>query len=383
MSTTMNPRTERAQDRTAVAPPVPPADPAVQDDAPTGKRRYILLGVLALAVIVGAIWGWRVLQYKRTHETTDNAQIEGHVVPVIPKVGGFIARVYVADNQVVRAGDTLVTLDASDYQAKLSQALADAAANRVAAGGGARAAVAQAEAQRAALGADTIAALAVYERTRNDADRFRSLAQRNVISQQQLEAAETAFRSATADLAAARSRATASEAAVETAGANGQNASAKLLSSEAAVQTARLQLGYTVITAPTNGRVARRTAEPGQLVQPGQMLMSLVDDENVWVVANLKETQLEKVRVGQPVEIKVDAYGDHVFRGRVESIQGATGARFSLLPPDNATGNFTKVVQRVPAKIVLDPATTGGFPLRPGLSVEAAIVTSGAPSAAQ
>jgi membrane fusion protein (multidrug efflux system) len=362
---------------------VPPAETPDIDQEPNGKRRYILLGILIVAALVGGSWGWRAWQFKRTHVSTDNAQIEGHVIPVIPKVGGFIARVYVTDNQLVHEGDSLVSLDPSDYQAKLAQALADAAAARVAAGGGARAALAQAVAQRSALGADTAAALAVYERTRNDAERFRNLAARNVISQQQLEAAETAFRSATADLAAARSRAAASQAAVETAGANGQNATAKLLSSEAAVQTARLQLGYTVITAPSNGRIARRIAEPGQLVQPGQMLMAIVDDENVWVVANLKETQLEKVRIGQPVEIKVDAYGDHVFRGRVESIQGATGARFSLLPPDNATGNFTKVVQRVPVKVVLDPATTRGYPLRPGLSVEAAIVTRGASSAAQ
>ncbi|MEO8295905.1 MAG: HlyD family secretion protein [Gemmatimonadota bacterium] len=372
----MNPRLDTQAERAPISPSAPPVD-LPEAEEPEGKRRWPLLAVLAIAVIVGGIWGWRVLAYKRTHVSTDNAQIEGHVVPVIPKVGGYIDRVYVTDNQVVRAGDTLVTLDPSDNQARLAQALADAAAARVAAGGGARAAVAEARAQQSAMGADTASALAVYERTRSDAERFRTLAQRNVISQQQLEGAETALRSATANLAAARSRAAGSAAAVQSAGASSQNAVARLAAAEAAVETARLQLGYTVLTAPSGGRVARRTAEPGQLVQSGQSLMALVDDENVWVIANLKETQLENVRAGQPVEIKVDAYGDHTFRGRVESIQGATGARFSLLPPDNATGNFTKVVQRVPVKIVFDSTSARGFPLRPGLSVEAAIVTSG------
>jgi membrane fusion protein (multidrug efflux system) len=154
-----------------------------------------------------------------------------------------------------------------------------------------------------------------------------------------------------------------------------RTAAARLAAAQAAVDAARLQLSYTVITAPASGRVSRKTVEVGQLVSPGQTLMALVDESDVWVVANLKETQLDQVAVGQRVEIEVDAYGGRTFSGRVESIQGATGARFALLPPDNATGNFTKVVQRIPVRIALDRRAADAPVLRPGMSVQVAIET--------
>ena len=347
-------------------PIVPPA---------RNTRKRVMLGVAGVLVLLAIVWGVRKLLYARSHAVTDNAQIEGHVVPVIPKVSGFIERVYVSDNQVVREGDTLVVLDRRDLEAKLSQAEADAAGARIAAGGSAVAATAQARAQAAAAVSDTTTAAAAFERASNDLDRFRRLAQANVISRQQLEVAEATYRSATAQLEATRNRALAMGAAVRFADENGRNAGARLRSAEAAVEVARLQLNYGVITSPGSGRIAKRNAEPGQLVQPGQSLMAVVDDSTVWVVANLKETQLENVRPGQPVEVTVDAYGGHIFRGQVESIQGATGARFALLPPDNATGNFTKVVQRVPVKIILDRSSLGPYVLRPGMSVEVAIAT--------
>jgi len=347
-------------------PIVPPA---------RNTRKRVMLGVAGVLVLLAIVWGVRKLLYARSHAVTDNAQIEGHVVPVIPKVSGFIERVYVSDNQVVQEGDTLVVLDRRDLEAKLSQAEADAAGARIAAGGSAVAATAQARAQAAAAVSDTTTAAAAFERASNDLDRFRRLAQANVISRQQLEVAEATYRSATAQLEATRNRALAMGAAVRFADENGRNAGARLRSAEAAVEVARLQLNYGVITSPGSGRIAKRNAEPGQLVQPGQSLMAVVDDSTVWVVANLKETQLENVRPGQPVEVTVDAYGGHIFRGQVESIQGATGARFALLPPDNATGNFTKVVQRVPVKIILDRSSLGPYVLRPGMSVEVAIAT--------
>ena len=156
-----------------------------------------------------------------------------------------------------------------------------------------------------------------------------------------------------------------------------RTAEARLGAAQASVAAAQLQLSYAVITAPAPGRVSKKTVEVGQLVSPGQSLMSLVDERDVWVVANMKETQLDDIAVGQAVEIEVDAYKGRTFTGRVESIQGATGARFALLPPDNATGNFTKVVQRIPVRIVLDRRSADAPPLRPGMSVEVAIDTRG------
>ena len=348
---------------------------------PVPRRRWLPLAALGVLVVAGVVWGVRTWLYSRAHETTDNAQIEGHVVPVLPKVGGFVTRVLVVDNQMVAEGDTLVTLDARDYQVRLEQAEADLKAAEVAAArnGGATSEVRQATAESSASQATIASAQATYDRARQDLERTRRLAETRVVSRQQLDQAEAAFRTAEAELQAAQSQARAAEASVSGASAGVRTAAARLASAQAAVAAARLQLSYTVITAPAPGQVSRKTVEVGQLVSPGQSLMSLVDERDVWVVANLKETQLDEVAVGQPVEVEVDAYRGHTFSGRVESIQGATGARFALLPPDNATGNFTKVVQRIPVRIVLDRRPAGAPPLRPGMSVEVAIDTRAEP----
>jgi membrane fusion protein (multidrug efflux system) len=341
------------------------------------KRRWIPFVVLGILGLAGALWGVRTWLYSRSHETTDNAQIEGHVVPVLPKVGGYVTRVLVEDNQVVREGDTLVTLDPRDYQVRLQEAQADlrAAEASAARNGAAIAEVGQASAHRGAAVATIAAAQANYDRARQDVERMRRLAESRVVSRQQLDQAEAAYRSAEADLRAAQSQARAALAEVSGASAGVRTAEARLAAAQATVAAAQLQLSYTVITAPASGRVSKKTVEVGQLVSPGQALMSLVDERDVWVVANMKETQLDDIVVGQPVEIEVDAYKGRTFAGRVESIQGATGARFALLPPDNATGNFTKVVQRVPVRIALDRRAADAPPLRPGMSVEVAIDT--------
>jgi membrane fusion protein, multidrug efflux system len=356
----------------------PPID---QDIEPAARPRrrwipFVVLGILALA---GAIWGIRTWLYSRSHETSDNAQIDGHVVPVLPKVGGYVARVFVEDNQFVREGDTLATLDPRDYQVRLQETQADLQAAVVAAerNGAATAEVGQASARRGAAVASIASAQANYDVARQDVERIRRLAETKVVSRQQLDQAEAAYRSAEAELTAAQSQARAAQAEVSGASAGVRSAEARLAAAQASVAAAQLQLSYTVITAPAAGQVSKKTVEVGQLVSPGQALMSLVDEGEVWVVANMKETQLDDIAVGQPVEIGVDAYKGRTFRGRVESIQGATGARFALLPPDNATGNFTKVVQRVPVRIALERRPADAPPLRPGMSVEVAIDTRG------
>ncbi len=289
MATTMEPKTESP----ARPSPAPRAAAAAK---PKSSRRtvFMVMGVVVLALTVFGVRKW---WFGRSHVSTDNAQVDGHIVPVLGKVGGYVAEVRVVENQAVKAGDTLVVLDDRDFRARLAQTDADLAAllatvssrTRV---GQADAAVAQAQAARA-----------------------------------------------TRDQAA-------------------------------------LQLSYTRIITPSAGVVSKKAVELGQLVQPGQPLMTVVPLEDVWVTANLKETETADVTPGDSADITVDAYKGQHFCGHVESLSPATGAKFSLLPPDNATGNFTKVVQRIPVRIRLDCTTMNpAHPLRPGMSVVATIKT--------
>src|SRR5207247_2410773 len=271
--------------------------------------------------------------------------------PSIPKVGGFVTLVRTDENRQVQAGDTLVVLDDRDYRARLAQAEADLAV--ALAGVSNKARVGQAEAQVAQAEANA-------KKAHADLDRLLPLAQQDIASKQQLDAAQAAAAAADAALAAA-------QAAL--AGADARVAAARAVRDQGA-----LNLSYTRITAPSAGVVSKKSVEVGQLVQPGQPLMSVVPLEDVWITANLKETEVQDVKPGDHVDFTVDAYPGARFTGRVESLSPATGARFSLLPPDNATGNFTKVVKGLPVRIRLeqrDPA----HPLRPGMSVVVTITT--------
>jgi membrane fusion protein (multidrug efflux system) len=275
-----------------------------------------------------------------------------------------------------------VVLDDRDLKVRLEQAEADLRAAEAAVGTRGRAGEAKAQfqatrAQAASVEATVAAAEADYKKAAADLERYRKLAAQKIVSAQQLDAAEAAFEAGAANLEAARRQASAAGSQVSASGAAVRSADARLAAAQAAVDNARLQLSYARITAPTSGVIAKRNAEAGALVQVGQTLMSVVPDKDVWVTANLKETQLAKVRVGDPAEFTVDAYPGRKFRGRVESLSPATGAKFSLLPPDNATGNFTKVVQRVPVKIAVEQPTQTTAPLRPGMSVDVTIETDG------
>jgi membrane fusion protein (multidrug efflux system) len=353
--------------------------PAAAPQAKSWTKRLPLL-ILGLLVLTLAVWGVRRYIYSRHHVTTDNAQVDGHITTISPRVSGFIDRVLVDDNQHVKAGDTLVVLDRRDFQVRLLQAEADLrdAQSSVTSRGRAGQAAAQLDATRAqAASADAAitAAEASYRKAASDLERYRGLAASKIVSAQQLDAAQAAYDAAGANLQAARKQAAAAGSQVSASGAAVRGADARLAAAQAAVDNARLQLSYAVIVAPTDGLIAKRSAEPGALVQVGQSLMSIVPENKVWVTANLKETQLAHVAVGDWVEFTVDAYPGRVFHGKVESLSPATGARFALLPPDNATGNFTKVVQRVPVRIEVDPSTDPSAPLRPGMSVEVTITT--------
>ncbi|MHB0949406.1 MAG: HlyD family secretion protein [Gemmatimonadaceae bacterium] len=344
------------------------------------KARGLLLPVLAVLALIGAGWAFTQWSYNRSHQSTDNAQVDGHLVPVLAKVGGYVRTVRVNDNDHVAAGALLVQIDDAEYRVRAQAADADLAAAQAAAGvgagsGQAQAAVGTATSQRAALDAQVAAARANEDKANADLRRFQELAAKQIISRQQLDAAAAAAEAARAQRQAAERQAAGAGSAVAGAQAGVRLAQARLGAATAAKENADLQLSYTKVTAPAAGIVSRKQVEVGQLVQPGQPLMTIVADTGVFVTANFKETQLATLKVGQPVDLEVDAYPGCAAKGTVASLSAATGAKFALLPPDNATGNFTKVVQRVPVKVAVTQGCGPDRPLRPGMSVVAHVVT--------
>jgi membrane fusion protein, multidrug efflux system len=386
-----------------------------QPPTPRSYRRRMMLAFGAVAAVAALIFGGRYLAHAMAHESTDDAFIDGHIVAMSPKVASNVLRVHIDDNAQVKAGDLLVELDPRDFESRLAQARANLAAavaqhqgatinvrvigttsgagvQQAAAGvqgaqrrvDGARSRLEETQAQVAAADAEAV-------RARADAQRYERLAQQGFVSLQVRDDAVAKDRMAAANLDAARkseqaaadairqSEAQLGEAQAHLASAKAapdqvaysqaqaEQAAAQIIQLEAAVHQAELDLSYTKIYAPESGRVTRKSVEPGAYVQVGQTILSMVP-EHVWVVANFKETQLRHMRPGQPATVHVDAYPDRVFTGHVDSIQAGSGARFSLMPPENATGNYVKVVQRVPVKIVIDDAPDGQRTLGPGMS---------------
>lgn len=342
-------------------------------------NRKRILPIVAILLLLGLGWFAKQWWYGRAHESTDNAQVDGHLVPVLAKVGGYVQAVNVQENDTVGEGKVLVQIDDAEYTVRLAQATADLAAARAAAGGGsgggqAQAQVAAAAGQQGALQSQIRAAQAALDKANADLGRMRDLAAKQIVSSQTLDAAVAAQQSAEANLQALQRQAGAAGATVQSAEAGVRLAEARLASAQAARDNAALQLEYTRVTAPAAGVVSKKQVEVGQLVQPGQPLMTIVSDTGVYITANFKETQLSDLKVGQPVDIEVDAYGCSA-EGKVESLSAATGAKFALLPPDNATGNFTKVVQRVPVRIAVTKPCGRQQTLRPGMSVTVHVAT--------
>jgi membrane fusion protein, multidrug efflux system len=360
--------------------PAPVADQADASPAPKSPTRFILPIVAIVLIAAAAFWGFRTISYNRAHESTDDAQVDGHLVPVLAKVGGYVTQVNGDENTHVKEGDTIVVIDDAEYRARLAEQVANLQAAEAAVGyrgqtGQAEAQVHTAEGQDAAAGAQIAAAQANADKAASDLKRTRQLADQQIVSRQQLDAAQATSDAARATLIAAQKQAAATGATVTNAEAGVRLASARLALAKAQEQDAALQESYTRITAPVSGYLSRKEVEVGQLVQPGQTLFTIVADTGVWVTANYKETQLNTIRIGQKVAFNVDAYGGKEFTGTVESIAAATGAKFALLPPDNATGNFTKVVQRIPVRIRPEGPPDPVHPLRPGMSVYTHIAT--------
>lgn len=377
------------------------------------------LAVAAVVVVVGAIFAWR---YFAVRESTDDAQIDGHIAPIAARVGGTVVAVNVGDNQEVKAGAVLVRLDDTDYKVALQHAEADLAEARAqaqaaregvpitttttasglssAAAGVTRAeaGVAGSQARLDAAKAHLREAVASDTRLQRDLERAQTLVDKDEISRQQFDAEVAAAASARAAVDAMQASVTEAEHAHAQASdallqaqaelrsartapnqvaimrAREASAEAKVQQAQAVVEQARLALGYTTVTALTDGVVSRKTVQVGETVQAGQPLLALVPLDDVWVTANFKETQLRHMHTGQRAVVEVDTYG-RSYRGRVDSIAAATGARFSVLPPENATGNYIKVVQRIPVKIMLDRGQNPEHLLRPGMSVIATVFT--------
>jgi len=330
------------------------------------------VGAALLAVLGGAWYGQHWWSVGRFIESTDDAYVGGDVTLIAPKLPGFISEVAVTDNQAVHAGDLLVKLDDRDYRAALAKADAAVAAQQ--------ATLANLEANRrlqeaviAEANAELTGTAAEIARTKYDVDRYRSLAQDHTASVQRWQQADADYQKALAADGKARAALEAAERQLDVIDTQKQQTLAALAGAVADRDTAQLNLGYTELRAPIDGTVGNRSARTGAYATTGAQLLALVPARGLWVDANFKENQLAHMRPGMPVTIEADVLPGEVFRGRVASLAPATGAVFSVLPAENATGNFTKIVQRVPVRIALDDGAESLGNLRPGLSVTASV----------
>jgi membrane fusion protein (multidrug efflux system) len=344
----------------------PASAAAVKAVNPAGNGKRKRAGVVLLVLLlVGSILGFRFWVRSKTHVTTDNAFVEAHVHSVSARVPGTIVKVPVRDNQLVKQGDLLVELDAGDYDVRVRNAAAGLAIARNETSGD----YAKIEEKKAA----TTNASARLEQAELDLRRGRALFAREVLPKEQLDRLETVRKATAAQLQEAEEGVRRAQAELGLAGNGGKGA--RVAQKESQLKEAQLNLSYTRVYAPADGYVTRKSAEPGNNVQAGQPLMAIVALDDAWVTANYKERQLTQVKPGQAVEFEVDTYPGRTFRGRVESIMAGTGAAFSLLPPENATGNYVKVVQRIPVKIVVDKTSDPEHVLRVGMSVVPTIMT--------
>ncbi len=363
-------------------PPAPSSEPFMAASPPvrsTLARLAIPLFavIVALAFVALATLRWDSWVGSRAIQTTNDAYVRADLTRLSSRVAGEVLTVAVSDFQRVKTGDLLVQIDPADYQAQVAQADANVAAAQAALDNLANqielqyATIAQAEAQQ-------VSASALEVEAQQEQQRQQSLAQTDAGTRQRLEQATAAYAKAQADVRASRAVVAAQRHQLEVLQGTKKQRAADLEAAKAALVAAKLKLGYTRITAPFDGVVSERQVQPGDYVNIGSNLINIVPLPNVYVIANYKETQLTNVRSGQPVDITVDTFSKQKLRGRVERIAPASGSQFALLPPDNATGNFTKVVQRIPVRIAFDPNQPLLEHLLPGMSVETRIHTDDA-----
>ncbi|TRX02718.1 HlyD family secretion protein [Flavobacterium gawalongense] len=341
--------------------------------------------ILVALVVLGGTYGTYKYMHSLSHEETDDAQIEKNMNPIIPKVSGYVDKVYIKDNDFVKKGDTLFTIDKRDYQLKIDEAMASLMAAEgnfevsKADIGSALANISVSDANVQSAGGNIETAKIRLGRITSDYNRYENLFKNHSITKQQYEQALAAKQEAESQIRILQQqeKATAYQKSVivaksKVSGKQTEVAAANIKKAEAMLEAAKLNLSYTVVTAAIDGQVSKIDIQPGQLVQPGQSLFYIINNSNAWIIANFKETQLNKMVIGQKVTIKVDAYPDYDFEGSITSFSPATGSRFSILPPDNATGNFVKTIQRLPVKISLNTSNDVEKIklLRPGMNVD-------------
>lgn len=413
---------------TLVEDPRTEAPPRRAIKRPKRRRKGLFALIILLPLLVGAYYLWR---YLSSYESTDDAQVDGHIHAISARINGYVSQVLVEDQQVVKAGDPLVIIDPRDYEVAVAKAQADVAdaeavfkgsrtnvpitstttsstlqstehalADSQAALGVAQHQFDAAQARLKAAEAQVGEAEANYKKAADDVARYKVLVDKDEISQQIYDTAvqtaaanKSTVAARIASVSDARQSAAAAAAAIQQAEARikqaeaavrsaqtwpeqvavrqseAESSKAKVAQQKANLAQAKLNLSYTTIFAPADGVIGKKTVEVGQNVSPGQQMIALVALQDVWIIANFKETQLRRMQPGQRVRFSVDAY-KHIYHGRITGIGGATGSRFSLLPPENATGNYVKVVQRIPVRIDLDPGQNKDFHLRPGMSVD-------------
>lgn len=337
-------------------------------------KKIIFPIILAAVLVIAVIFTLKEYFYFQSHEVTDNAQVDADISPVISRVAGYVKEIRFKDNQLVKAGDTLVILDDRDFKIKVQQAEAALAATKTLVNVS-EYAVLESKSNIATAKANVEAAKVKVWKATEDFNRYKNLYDDHAITKAQFDAAKADKESAEAALLVAQTQMPVINKKVSTNQQQVDAATSNLAPKESDIEYAKLQLSYTVITAPADGIVSKRNVQLGQLVQAGQSLVSVVNDKGLYITANFKETQMEHLKPGEKVDVTVDAYPDKPVQGSVESFSGATGARFSLLPPDNATGNFVKVVQRVPVRIKLEAAQEFLNLLRPGMSVKVVVHT--------
>jgi len=331
-----------------------------------GVLRKALLVLVAVALIASLYPAWRYYKYFSSHVSTDDAYVDGTIALISSRIPGSVARLYVQENWRVNGGDLLLTLDPRDYRVRVDQAQAQVER--------ARESVDQLFAQLAAAESGLKLADSQLNMARIDFVRAKALRQEGVVSSEYYDQATTGLRVSLADRALAEHQMQQARAALG--GPVDDHARYDrpiVLQAQAALEAAKLDLSYTEVSAPLSGIITRKSVHVGNRIQPGEPLMAIVPVDRLYVTANFKETQLTDVRVGQPVEIEADIYPGFVYKAHVDSISVGTGAAFALLPPENATGNWVKVVQRVPVKVVLNEPPPPDKPLRMGLSVEVTV----------
>lgn len=344
------------------------------NDQKKNKRKIVFPIILALVLVGALIFTVKEYVYYQSHEETDNAQVDADISPVIARVPGYVKDIRFTDNQIVKAGDTLVVLDDRDYVIRLQQAQAALSATRQSVDVS-RSAVTESRTGIATAQANVETAKVRVWKTTEDYNRYKNLFDDHAITKAQFDDARAAKEAAEAELVAAQSQLPAVTKRIGTSEQQVQASASNVALRQADIDFAKLQLSYAVIIAPADGIVSKRNIQVGQLVQGGQSLFSIVNEKRIYVTANFKETQMEHLKQGEKVDLYVDAFPNKNVEGEVESFAGATGAKFSLLPPDNATGNFVKVVQRIPVRIKLDADSAFLHELRPGMSVKVVVHT--------